>query len=212
MDIAVIVGSLRKESFNRKLYNAYREIASDDYNFKELSIHKFPLYNQDLEAANFPEDVESVADRIKECDGVLIFSPEYNYSVPGYLKNAIDWLSRVDEQPFAGKAMSILGASPSSNGTARMQYHFRQVGVTLDMRLLNKPEVIVSKAPEKFNEQGDLTDESTRKILKRHCEKFKEFIHGIEGSADEQSDTTLHSGDAKRSEGEHRFGGDGASL
>ncbi len=208
MNIAVIIGSLRKESYNRKLYNAYRSLADGDYNFKELSIHKFPLYNQDLEAVNFPEVVESVADRIRESDAVLFFSPEYNYSIPGYVKNAIDWLSRVDDQPFAARPVSILGASPSPSGTARMQYHFRQVGVTLDMRLLNRPEVIVSKVNEKFNEQGDLTDETTRKMLKKHIKMFKEFVsqyHSIEkGREDDGAHKTVQPRHPQRAESEHR--------
>lgn len=212
MDIAVIIGSLREESFNRKLFNAYKDLAKEAYNFKEVDIRNFPLYNQDLEEASFPEVVENVADRIRECDGVLIFSPEYNYSIPGFVKNAIDWLSRVDDQPFAKKAVGILGASPSPNGTARMQYHFRQVGVTLDMRLLNKPEVMVSKANEKFNEQGDLTDEATQKILRSHSKKFKDFLLSFKGQKNDETDTSIQSGDSKRSESEHSAGGDGASL
>jgi chromate reductase len=98
---------------------------------------------------------------------LLFATPEYNYSIPGVLKNAIDWVSRPPDQPFAGKAAAIIGASPGPTGTARAQYHLRQVGVFLDLHFLNKPEVMISSAADRFDADGRLKDEKTAEIIRK---------------------------------------------
>ncbi len=112
-----------------------------------------------------PDPVNVLAENIRKADAVLIVSPEYNYSIPGGLKNALDWMSRMDKQPFDGKLVAIMGASPGRIGTARMQYHLRQSFVFLNSTVLNRPEVMVANADKMFDESGKLTDEDTRKIV-----------------------------------------------
>lgn len=140
---------------------------------EEGRIEEIPVYNQDLGEA--PASVMELAKRIKESDGVTFFSPEYNYSIPGVLKNAIDWLSRSDLKPFDTKPAAVIGASPGNVGTARMQYHLRQVGVFLKLSFLNKPEVMIGKASEKLKD-GQIIDDATIEILKKHDKAFAESM------------------------------------
>ena len=175
--ILVLIGSLREKSYNRAAFNLYQKIAGERMKFVEGRYDDFPLYNDDLREKNGPpESVAKLGEAIRKADGVLFFSPEYNYSVPGPLKNALDWLSRLPEQPFAGKPAAIIGASPGKIGSARMQYHLRQIGIFLDIRFMNKPEVMISEVHKLVNEKNELTDEGTRKFLEKHLEAFEAFI------------------------------------
>lgn len=175
MKILMLIGSLRTNSFNRKLAEAYQSLVGDQATFIEGDFSKFPLYSEDLQLKGFPPEVEKLASLVREADGVLFVSPEYNYSVPGALKNALDWLSRLKDQPFAGKPATVIGASMGAIGTARMQYHLRQIGVFLDMQFMAKPEVMVGKVQDLIGESGKLTDENTLKHLSKHFEAFKKF-------------------------------------
>lgn len=165
ISILGISGSLRKGSYNSATLHAARELAPPDLKIEIGDISQFPLYNADLQAQGIPEAVQQLGARIRAADGVLLVTPEYNYSVSGVMKNAIDWLSRLKDQPFAGKPVAICGASMGVLGTARAQYHLRQIGVYLDMRILNKPEVMIGQAHERFDAEGRLTHEPTRKFL-----------------------------------------------
>jgi chromate reductase, NAD(P)H dehydrogenase (quinone) len=158
-------GSLRQKSFNSALLRAAIALVPPGMTIAKGSFAEFPIYNADVQAKGFPEPVQTLAKQIRDADAVLIASPEYNYSIPGGLKNAIDWISRVDNQPFNGKLIAIMGASPGRIGTARMQYHLRQSFVFLNSIVLNRPEVMVGNAAEMFDDQGNLTDEATRKIV-----------------------------------------------
>lgn len=169
-----MIGSLRKDSFNRVLFNEYKILAKDHFELVEGEIRDLPLYNQDLDGTS--EVSNDLAAMIKDADGVIFFSPEYNYSIPGVLKNAIDWLSRDDRKPFDKKPTAIIGASPGNLGTARMQYHLRQVGVSLNMNIINRPEVMVGKAFDKIKD-GKLTDDSTREFLMKHVGAFSEYLN-----------------------------------
>lgn len=171
--VTVFVGSLRQGSFNRATYLAYHEIAGTRFEFDEIAFGDWPLYNQDI--TEEPAAVANAAARLKHSDGILFFSPEYNYSVPGALKNAIDWLSRNNDKPFDEKRAAIIGASPSALGTGRMQYHLRQIGVFLNLHFLNKPEVMINQAMNKYD-SGRLIDEETRKFLGIHAEAFEAFL------------------------------------
>lgn len=175
MKIVAMIGSLRKQSLNRSVFNYYRQIASA-VEIIEGVYADFPIYNQDIQDKGFPPSVEKLGELIRESDGVLFFSPEYNYSIPGGLKNAVDWLSRLPNQPFVGKPASILSASPGRLGGARMQYQFRQVGVFIDLKLMNKPEVMISEAHKQINEHGELVDESTQRFLQKHLDAFSKFV------------------------------------
>jgi len=124
-----------------------------------------PLYNEDLHERGDPAEVIKLKEQIAKADAVLIITPEYNYSVPGVLKNAIDWVSRPPEQPFSGKPVAIMGASPGKFGTARAQYHLRQTFVCLNAAVLNKPEVMVGGVMGLFDENGQMTDQPTREHI-----------------------------------------------
>jgi chromate reductase len=158
-----ISGSLRNKSFNADALRAARELAPAGM---EIEVYQglgtLPLYNEDLRAEGFPPAVQDLRDRIKAADALLFVTPEYNYSVPGVLKNAIDWASRPPEQPFDDKPIALMGVSPGALGTARAQYHLRQTFVFLNGHVLNKPEVMIGQCAARFDAEGRLTDEATR--------------------------------------------------
>jgi chromate reductase len=167
MKIAGISGSLRKHSINRGVLRAVAsQLAERNIEYLETDISDFPLYDQDLNAQGIPDAVMRVHQQLQSADAIVLASPEYNYSISGVLKNAIDWLSRVEDQAFNGKAVAIMGASPGM-GTARSQYHLRQVLVFMNAFVVNKPEVMIAQAGDKFDEAGNLTDQRTIDFLGR---------------------------------------------
>lgn len=168
-----LIGSLRADSLNRHVFNHYAKMAAPLFTLEEAPIGTIPLYNADIQPE--PAIITSIANQIKSADGLLIFSPEYNYSIPGVLKNAIDWLSRCENKPFANKPAAIIGASPGQVGTGRMQYHLRQVGVFLDLMIMNKPEVMIGNAHEKVVD-GKIIDDATVKFLAMHANQFAAFM------------------------------------
>jgi chromate reductase len=163
--IFAFCGSLRKGSYNRMALRAAEELAPGGVTFDSFDIGRLPLYNEDLRAQGFPPAVEELREQIRSADAILFVTPEYNYSVPGVLKNAIDWASRPPDQPFNRKPAAIMGASPSMLGSARAQYHLRQICVFLNIFLVNQPEVLIAGANNKFDAEGRLTDEPTRKFV-----------------------------------------------
>jgi len=168
-----IVGSLRKASYNRIIFNTYQTLAENFFTLQEGEYKDFPLYNSDISPE--PEIVKKLSQQIKNADAIIFFTPEYNYSIPGGLKNAIDWLSRNTSQPFDDKYAAIIGASPGNIGTARMQYHLRQVGVFLNLNFINKPEIMIGQCHDKISE-GKIIDDSTIQFLKTHIESFARYI------------------------------------
>jgi chromate reductase len=160
-----ISGSLRAKSLNTAALHAAATLLPDGVTMTMADLTDIPLYNGDVEAQGLPAPVQALRAQIKAADALLICTPEYNYSVPGVLKNAIDWASRPPEQPFAGKPIAIMGASPGALGTARAQYHLRQVFIFMDGKVLNKPEVMIAGAMGKFDAEGKLTDEPTRQHI-----------------------------------------------
>jgi chromate reductase, NAD(P)H dehydrogenase (quinone) len=165
MKILGICGSLRKGSFNAMALRAAQKLAPQGIEVDTADIGQLPLYNDDVRAAGEPAVVQEFKSKIRAADAVLLVTPEYNFSIPGVLKNAIDWASRPPEPPFTGKAVAIMGASQGPVGTARVQYDLRKVMVFLDAYTVNKPEVFISFAQNKFNAQGELTDEATAKFI-----------------------------------------------
>jgi chromate reductase len=165
-----ISGSLRKKSFNTAILRAARELAPDGMQIHMRGLEDIPLYNDDLREAGYPGPVLAFRREIADADAVLIATPEYNYSIPGVLKNAIDWASRPPDQPFEGKPVAIMGASPGRLGTARAQYHLRQCFVFLDSLVLNRPEVMVGSAHTVIDDRGRLNDESTREHVAKLLE------------------------------------------
>jgi chromate reductase, NAD(P)H dehydrogenase (quinone) len=152
-------GSLRKGSYNRLLLKNAIALAPKGMSIEEGAIGELPLYNADLHQSGFPPVVQRLIDQARRTDAFLFVTPEYNYSIPAPLKNAIDWVSRPQPQPFAGRPAAIMGASTGLTGTARSQLHLRHSMVFLDMHPVNKPEVLLSQAQAKFDPEGRLTDQ-----------------------------------------------------
>jgi chromate reductase len=165
MKVLGITGSLRKGSFNTLALRAAQKLAPAGMDVSIADISQIPLYNDDVRAAGEPAAVTALKAQVRAADAVLIVTPEYNFSIPGVLKNTLDWLSGPPEPPFDGKVVGIMGASPGQVGTARVQYHLRQVMVFMNAFVVNKPEVFINHCAGKFNEQGELTDEATAKVI-----------------------------------------------
>ena len=180
-----IAGSLRKGSFNNSALRAAAELAPDGVEIEIYDIDGFPGYNQDLDA-DPPAKVTEFKQKIREADAVLISSPEYNYSIPGVLKNAIDWASRpYGDSAWEGKPAAIMGASPGAIATARMQYHLRQTMVFLNMFPLNRPEVMIGHCADKFDSEGNLTDESTRAHISKMLNALVEWTTKLRGMSED---------------------------
>jgi chromate reductase, NAD(P)H dehydrogenase (quinone) len=166
ISILGISGSLRAASYNSALLRAAGELMPEGARLTVTDlVRSIPLYDEDVQKAGWPAPVAELRAAIAAHDAVLFALPEYNYSVPGGLKNAIDWCSRGADQPFAGKPAAVMGASPGISGSMRAQYHLRQIAVFLDLRMMNKPEVILPRCADKFDASLRLTDASTREYL-----------------------------------------------
>lgn len=158
-------GSLRVGSYNRSLLRTAADLMPEDVNLEIFDIDGVPAFNQDIEN-DMPKKIRDFKSKIREADAILIATPEYNYSVPGVLKNAIDWATRpYGDNPFNEKPVAIMSASVGMLGGARAQYHLRQIFVFLNMYPINGPEVIVTFAQDKFDANGKLIDENTKKYL-----------------------------------------------
>ncbi|MCU4160882.1 NAD(P)H-dependent oxidoreductase [Acidiphilium sp. AL] len=170
-----ICGSLRRGSFNLAALRAAVDLAPEGISLEIALIGEIPLFNDDVRAVGIPAPVIELAGRIVAADAVLIATPEYNYSIPGVLKNAIDWVSRCDPQPFRDKAVAIMGASPGAIGTARAQYDLRKVFVFLDAHVMNKPEIMISAAGQRFDGAGVLTDAATRQLIGQQLAALRDW-------------------------------------
>lgn len=165
-----IAGSLRKGSYNRAALKAAQQLVPESANIDIFELDGIPAFNQDIENP-LPEVVADMKDGIRAADSILFVTPEYNYSVPGVLKNAIDWASRpYGQSAWDGKPVAVMGASIGMIGTARAQYHLRQMFVFLNMHALNRPEVMIPNSAEKFDNEGNLTDDFTRGKIKELIE------------------------------------------
>jgi len=180
LDILGISGSLRAKSYNTMLLRAAMELAPPGMTIRPASID-LPLYNEDVREQGYPPQVRRLRSQIAEADGVLIATPEYNTSVPGVLKNAIDWVSRAPDAPFDGKPVAIMGASTGRFGTVRSQNHLRQALLSMNAVVLNKPAVLVSGAAGQFDDSGRLADASTRAHVAKLLEAFAVSINRREG-------------------------------
>jgi len=179
LNIVSICGSLRKGSYNAMVQRLLPSHASEGMAIKPApSFAEFPLYNFDIQnSTGFPQPITALADAIRAADGVIFCTPEYNFSIPGGLKNAIDWVSRLQNQPFAGKPVALQSASPGPVGGARVQYDLRKAMMFLDAFTLNKPEIFIGNCASKFEEKtGELKDETTRGFIKQQLTAFAGFI------------------------------------
>lgn len=183
LHFVTLLGSLRRASLNAAVAKALPSLAPEGVTVSALgSVGAFPLYDADVQDQGFPASVLAMAEEIRAADGVIIVTPEYNYSMPGVLKNAIDWLSRVTPQPLAGKPVAIQTASPGAIGGARAQYHLRQSLVFLDAIVLNKPEAMIGLAAQKIDaEAQELTDDATRVFLARQLVALADWVRTLKG-------------------------------
>ena len=186
LNILVICGSLRKGSYNAALTRALPALAPEGMNLITAPpIGTFPLYNADIQdASGFPGPAEDLAAAIRAADGVLFVTPEYNWSMPGVLKNAIDWLSRMKDQPFKEKPVAIQSASQGPLGGARMQYHWRMSMTFLAAFIFGTPEVFVGSAQNKFAKDTlELTDQPTKDAIKAQLAAFAKFVKRMKAGA-----------------------------
>jgi chromate reductase, NAD(P)H dehydrogenase (quinone) len=184
LNVACICGSLRKASYNRMVMNALPGLAPEGMAIKEAPpFGEFPLYNADIQnSTGFPPPVQTLADAVRGAAGVIICTPEYNFGVPGGLKNAIDWVSRLPNQPFVGKPVALQSASPGPVGGARVQYDLRRSMVFLDALTLNKPEIFIGNCAQRIDDKtGQIKDEQTVGFIKQQLAAFAKFIaaHGV---------------------------------
>jgi chromate reductase len=171
-----MAGSLRRGSFNAAALRAAQELAPGGMTIEIFDLSPIPMYNDDVRLEGYPPPVADFRARIKAADGLLIATPEYNYSTSGVLKNAIDWASRPPEHPFDGKPIGLMGASAGTLGTARAQYHLRQMFVFLDGMVMNRPEVMIPSAQNKFDADGQLIDQQTRDFLSTYLVALKAWV------------------------------------
>ena len=174
-----IAGSLRRESYNRATLRAATQLVPEGATIDIFELGGIPGFNQD-EEANPPAKVVELKRQVREADAILIVTPEYNYSVPGVLKNAIDWASRpYGDSAWNGKPVAIMGASIGAIGTARAQYHLRQMFVFLNMFPINQPEVMIGNASERFDGEGNLTHDQTKEFIRQLLQNLIEWTQRI---------------------------------
>ena len=174
-----IAGSLRRESYNRAALRAATQLVPEGATIEIFELDGIPGFNQD-EEQNPPPKVVELKSQIREADAILFVTPEYNYSAPGVLKNAIDWASRpYGDSAWNGKPAAIMGASIGAIGTARAQYHLRQMMVFLNMFPINQPEVMIGNAQERFDAQGNLTDDATKDFIRQLLQNVVEWTQRI---------------------------------
>lgn len=179
-NVLAICGSLRQGSLNRFAIKAAIELAPPELKIEIAELDQIPLFNGDVFAKGLPPGVVALREKIRAADGILFASPEYNYSLSGVLKNAIDWTSRAPDQPFDGKPVSIISATQGPVGGARSQYELRKVMLFVNAHTMIKPEIFMGMAQNRFDAAtGKLTDEPTRKILGEHMVALRDWITRI---------------------------------
>ena len=175
-----VSGSLRRGSYNTALLNnIVDDLLPEDTSMEIFSIADIPLYNAYLdkpEAISRPVSVQLLRKVLEKSDGLVVVSPEYNYSIPGLLKNAIDWASRGEDSPLINKPIAVMGVTQGLWGTVRMQAAFHSIFLYLDMKPVYKPEVLISQAKNKFNIEGKLVDPTGRKLVRQQLQNLRELI------------------------------------
>jgi chromate reductase len=181
LKILGIPGSLRKASFNRSALVAAHSLLPAGASLDIFELEGIPVYNQDLDKQP-PARVVELKARVRAADAILFATPEYNYSIPGVLKNAIDWASRpYGDSAWQGKPVAVMGASVGILGSARAQYHLRQCFVFLNMHPVNQPEVLIANAAQRFNERGELTDETSRDLIRKLLSELVAWTKNLKG-------------------------------
>jgi chromate reductase len=176
MKVGVIVGSLRADSINRRLSRALMRLAPSAWTFEQIEIHELPLYNQDNDGAP-PAQAVRLKQHVESVDALMFVTPEYNRSMPGVLKNAIDTASRpYGKNSFAGKPAGVIGASIGSIGTALAQQHLRNVLAYLDVPTMGQPEAFIHLTEGKIDAEGEVTDDKLRGVLQRWVDAYRQFV------------------------------------
>lgn len=171
-----IAGSLRQHSYNKSALLAAKGLLPEGVGLKIVDISNVPFFNEDVESVEVPKVVIDFKNKLLEADAFIIATPEYNYSIPGVLKNALDWASRGEKPPLSGKPLAIMSASPGMLGGSRVQYHLRQVAVALNMITINSPEVFITNAHEKFDLNGTIIDKDTEKRIEKLINELVDYV------------------------------------
>ena len=182
--VAGISGSLRKGSYNTMLLNSLEELLPGGMKLEIIQYDDVPLYNADLDlpaATRRPDTVTRLREQLAGVKGLIIVSPEYNYSIPGGLKNAIDWASRGEDSPLLNKPVALMGVTPYMWGTVRMQVAFHPVFEFLNMKPAYKPEITVAQAEKKFDASGKLTDQTTKDLIRKKLLALEQLINTTKG-------------------------------
>jgi len=181
--IVAVIGSLRRGSYNRMLYQEMKDLLPEGMTLEEASIADIPAYNDDVRTGpDYPESVTRLREELAAADAVLFVTPENNHSIPGVLKNALDWVSRpMNDQPLRGKPAALMGVSTGRLGTVRMQEHLRAVLGSLGCLVLVQPEVFIGDAAARFKD-GHLVDEKTRSVVERDLQALKEWVLRLQRS------------------------------
>lgn len=180
MRILGICGSLRAGSFNTMALALAGRSLPDGVQLEVLDWRKVPPFDADLLASGFPQEVVAMRERVRAADGIVIATPEYNFSIPGMLKNLLDWISRGEDQPLRGKPVAILSAATGPLGGARVQYDLRRVLLFVDAMVMGKPEVFIGHAQTKFAGDGTCTDEATGKFVQTQMQAFADWVHAVQ--------------------------------
>ncbi len=180
-EVVALVGSLRKQSFNRGLLRAAQELKPESMRIVEAPLSDIPLYNEDVERDGDPPAVQALKAQLLDSDAILILTPEYNHSIPGVLKNAIDWASRRygTASVLKGKPVAMMGASAGRFGTTRAQLHLRQIFPYLDMRLMPQPELYLPNAGDAFDDTGALIDDAARESVRALLESLLDWTKQV---------------------------------
>jgi len=180
LDVVGLCGSLRKESVNHMVLKLAGDSMPAGMELEILDWREVPVFDADVLAKGYPPLVQALRDRVRRADALVIATPEYNFSIPGGLKNLLDWLSRGEDQPLALKPTAILSASPGPLGGARVQYHLRQVLLFVNAMTLVKPEVFIGSSAAKFDASGNCTDETTRKFVAAQMAALEKWVRGVQ--------------------------------
>lgn len=182
LDIVGLCGSLRKDSVNRKVLLLAKELLPPSMQMEIVEFGDLPIYNFDIQQAGFPPDAVRLNDRLRRADGIFVSTPEHNAGMPAALKNAIDWMSRFRPTPFDNKPVAVVSASPGPIGGGRVQYEFRRSMAFVNALVMIQPEVFISHAPTKFDEQGRFTDEAGRNFLSQLLIAFEVWVRRIKAA------------------------------
>lgn len=182
IEVAAIIGSLRRGSYNRGLLRTAMLLRPDRLHLYEVPIHDLPFYSEDIERRGFPASVRDFRAQIERADAVLICTPEYSYSISGVLKNALDWAAApAGHSPLRGRPLAIMGASAGRSGTMRAQLQLRQIATAIGMVPIPEPEIYVTYAADKFNQLGELTDQTSRDLIEEMLDAISAWVDVLGG-------------------------------